>query len=193
MTLQAQQVQRHRKPAMASHNCASTVGSLAAMLTSLTVTLGSSAWTCNSRGLNTGVTLATLGSFIAVNALQSKIPANMIVPLNLVVAMFPQIVFVINELKSCRQYGMTVVTARQKLMQRMQVLTVIMLPLMVYFIAGSTKLHDSVCSTLHKLEYNAGPMPAPRVNANKFDTAKILAAAREAQAKAKQYLSNAAN
>ena len=142
--------------------------------------------------MNSAVTVATLGSFLALNGMQAKIPAKAIVPLNLLVCMLPQIAFIIKEFAFCKSMGDAPPTIRAKIMQKVQIVPMLLLPLMVFYVAGSPALHDKICSGLHKMEFSSMTASSARVNANKFDTQKIIAAANAAQQRAKEYLQKSA-
>ena len=128
--------------------CASAVGSLCGLATSLTLCLESKAWTCTSTAKNLSISAISIALFALVNGLQHKFPKSVVPWLNGCVTLSPTIMFSLAEVVHCKQKKQ--LNASEKVYQAVHIVPMIMLPLAIFYLSGNIKLHDKICSTLHR-------------------------------------------
>lgn len=141
-----------------THDCASTVGSLAAMITSLTVCCESNVWSCKSTGKNAKIAAFSVAFFVAVNAMQPHMGNHVTGFMNQVAGLMPSLLFVGNELLYCKTRSATLSAANYNATKDMiKIVPMLLLPILVFQISGNGRIHDVVCEALHKVH---AQMPA---------------------------------
>ncbi len=169
-----------------THDCGATVGTLAAALTSYTVCFDSAVWSCKDRKFDARVAAISAAAFLAVNAVQSRLHKDFVATAHLVTGLLPSILYLDRELRACSARGEKLKDAATRYAQSARMLPIIALPLAIYFIASHQGLHDSICSTLHKLEYTKSKTSGLGVDLN-----AVRARARDAIHAAETSLRNA--
>lgn len=134
-----------------SHNCASTVGALAGLATSLTLCLEARVWSCQSKQKSITISAISAALFLLVNSLQHKIPKALVAPANYFVTIAPPLMFTLAEFKDCK--GKEYMNIGRRLMNLTDLVPIFLLPTAIFLISGSPALHDKICAGLHNLEF----------------------------------------
>lgn len=136
-----------------SHNCASTVGALAGLATSLTLCLEARVWTCQSKAKSWSISAISAALFLLVNAMQHKMPASFVTPANYMVTIAPPLMFTLAEFVNCKDKEY--MSVGRRLMNLADLVPIFLLPTAIFVISGSPKLHDKICASLHGLEFHS--------------------------------------
>jgi hypothetical protein len=109
--------------------------------------------------------------FFGVNGFQHKLNAAAVMPANLFVGLYPSIAFIGREFFACTERSISVQSADYSpAWNAIQIVPTLLLPLMVYYIAGNTNFHTKVCTKLHEMEFEAKNPSAPAKSASWFGT-----------------------
>jgi hypothetical protein len=101
--------------------------------------------------------ISSLMLFLGVTAFQHKINSNFIVSANLLCGMYPSLAFVGREFMVCdKRSGADF----HRVMNAVQVIPTLLLPLMIFYISANNKFHDGICSMLHGIEFKSKSLPA---------------------------------
>jgi hypothetical protein len=137
----------------ATHNCASTIGGMTGLLTSLALCLESDAWSCKSHSKNVKYSAISLMFFLGVNGFQQFMRPGMVGPLNQVAALMPSLLFVGDEMFYCSQRATAMgMPGFSSTMNMAKILPTILLPILICQISSSSHIHDTVCGVLHKIQ-----------------------------------------
>lgn len=159
-----------------SHNCSSSVGSLAGMITSLAICLESNVWNCKTETKSLKITAFSVAFFCVINIMQPYIHNDIIGYINQLAAVMPSALFVADDYVHCKSHAKTMNTAK--------ILHIIVLPILIYQLTGSTQIHDFVCEGIYS------KIPATKTSSHAF-VESVRTNAKNVLQEAKESLKNA--
>lgn len=131
------------------HDCASVVGGMAGLVTSLTVTLNACMFRENTMTRKVTVTLVSVGLFAAVNTFQHRMKNDEWVTVtNGILTVVPQIMYLLWDMADSRKHQRK--SLWTKTQEMTQLLTMTLVPLVVFYVSSNQRVHTAVCRHLHK-------------------------------------------
>lgn len=126
---------------------ASALGAVAGLMTSLTITLESDAWSCKSTWSNVQVAALSLLAFAGVNAMEDRLTESQLALAHQGIVILPPLLHSLNEYLVCsKRAGRQMSLA----LNSSSVLCAFAVPLVVYRLSASTQLHARIQNFLQK-------------------------------------------
>jgi hypothetical protein len=124
------------------HNCSDTVAATAGFLTALVLSSQSGAFHCKKIWKNWLFGILSTTTFCGVNYFRTESMKDVSHGLNVSMIMLPTLMHCLNELAVCKKEGKS---AGRKMIQSVDIMVCLLLPVAVYEIARSEKLRMGVC------------------------------------------------